>query len=58
MIRQERIETGKYDVGFDGKDVLKMAQVSILSILYGLAVLLITAVVTITVLVFGMVVLD
>ena len=59
MIKRDKVGIENYDVGFSGMDVSKIREnISILSIIYGLGVLLGTAVVTVVVLFFGLVVLS
>ena len=57
MFRQEKVGIEKYDLVFGGMDVVKTSKINMLSIIYGLAILLSTAVVTTIVLFFGFVVL-
>ena len=57
MFRQEKVGIEKYDLVFGGMDEVKTSKINILSIIYGLAILLSTAVVTTIVLFFGFVVL-
>ena len=57
MFRQEKAGIEKYDLVFGGMDEVKTSKVNILSIIYGLAILLSTAVVMTIVLFFGFVVL-